>query len=149
MPGAVKFHRVLRAPPVTLRDGGAQLTAEPRIDLSEGTLSVEGTLTYDAGPEAVVGADPEVRYAVSGPIGATEIAYDINPLVQFLTQRALEKEQARVEAMQAVLIERQRLRREVRYYAAFPDEVDDMLARQDAAAAREEEVSRRERTALG
>ena len=37
-------------------------------------------------------------------------------------QRALEIEQARVEAMQAALLEKQRLRREVRYYAALGSE---------------------------
>ena len=48
--------------------------------------------------------------------------FDSEPLAQFLTQRALEIEQARVEAMQAALLEKQRLRREVRYYAALQDE---------------------------
>jgi uncharacterized protein (DUF433 family) len=37
------------------------------------------------------------------------------------------------------------VRAAVRYYAAFPDEVDDMLARQVAAAERERESARRER----
>ena len=41
------------------------------------------------------------------------------------------------------------VRSAVRYYAAFQDEVHDMLARQAAAAAREEEAARRERAALG
>ena len=50
--------------------------------------------------------------------------FDSEPLAQFLTQRALEIEQARVEAMQAALLEKQRLRREVRYYAALQDEHD-------------------------
>ena len=34
-------------------------------------------------------------------------------------------------------------------HAAFPAEVDDLLARQAAAAAHEEEAARRERAALG
>ena len=37
------------------------------------------------------------------------------------------------------------VRAAVRYYAAFPDEVDDMIARQVAAADRERETARRER----
>jgi uncharacterized protein (DUF433 family) len=41
------------------------------------------------------------------------------------------------------------VRAAVRYYAAFPADVDDMLARQADAAAREEEAARRERGALG
>mgnify|MGYP007115115921 CR=1 FL=1 len=43
---------------------------------------------------------------------------DTTPLAQFLTQRQLEIEQARVEAMQAALLEKQRLRRESAYYVA-------------------------------
>ena len=50
--------------------------------------------------------------------------FDSEPLAQFLTQRALEIEQARVEAMQSALLEKQRLRREVRYYAALQEEHD-------------------------
>jgi len=41
------------------------------------------------------------------------------------------------------------VRAAVRYYAAFPGEIDDMLARQAEAAAREEEAARRERAVLG
>jgi uncharacterized protein (DUF433 family) len=41
------------------------------------------------------------------------------------------------------------VRAAVRYYAAFPAEVDDMLSRQAEAATREEEAARRERSALG
>lgn len=37
------------------------------------------------------------------------------------------------------------VRAAVRYYAAFPEEVDEMLARQAAAAEREREAARRER----
>jgi hypothetical protein len=37
------------------------------------------------------------------------------------------------------------IRAAVRYYAAFPEEVDDMLARQATAAEREREAARRER----
>jgi hypothetical protein len=141
---------VLRAPPVTMRDGGAQLTAEPRIDLSTGSMTLDGTLTYDAGVDALAGTEPEIRYSIGGPIGLAELTFDIDPMVQFLTQRALEKEQARVEAMQAVLLERQRLRREVRYYAALQAErerqaAEDLRAAEEAARARlqEEEEARR------
>jgi uncharacterized protein (DUF433 family) len=41
------------------------------------------------------------------------------------------------------------VRAAVRYYAAFPDEIDDVLARQEALAALELEASRRERAILG
>lgn len=41
------------------------------------------------------------------------------------------------------------VRAAIRYYGAFPAEIDDLLARQADAAAREEEAARRERAALG
>ena len=43
------------------------------------------------------------------------ISRDFTLLAGFVRQRALEREQARVEALQARLLEKQRLRREVRY----------------------------------
>ena len=39
-------------------------------------------------------------------------------MVQFLTQRGLLREQQRVEAAQALIIEKQRLKREADYYTA-------------------------------
>ncbi|TIW76215.1 MAG: hypothetical protein E5V51_29280, partial [Mesorhizobium sp.] len=72
-----------------------------------------------------------------GPFGAVKRQFDSQPLAQFLTQRALEKEQQRVEAMQAALLEKQRLRREVRYYAALQDARDkaaEELRQQEEAA---------------
>jgi uncharacterized protein (DUF433 family) len=40
------------------------------------------------------------------------------------------------------------VRAAVRYYAAFPTEVDELLARQEASAAREREAAHRERAIL-
>lgn len=42
-----------------------------------------------------------------------------------------------------------RIREAVRYYAAFPDEIDEWLARQEEAAEREAAAARRERAILG
>ncbi|HYN63843.1 MAG TPA: hypothetical protein VES36_04500, partial [Candidatus Limnocylindrales bacterium] len=41
------------------------------------------------------------------------------------------------------------VRAAVRYYVAFPAEVDELLARQEAAAATEQEAARREGAILG
>ncbi|GAB5506958.1 MAG: AsmA family protein [Rhizobiaceae bacterium] len=129
---------VLRAPPVVLSRPEASLTVEARADLGSGTVGASGELIYDAGLEAVVGAEPAVRFEAEGEPGAVQVKLDIGPLAQFLTQRALEREQARVEAMQAQLLERQRLRREVRYYASLQFERDQLAEEQR----REEEEAR-------
>lgn len=120
---------IVRAPPFRLEDHGASLAGEVRADLGARTVGADATLTYDPGLEALAGSEPAVRLSAEGTPGAIRVAVDTEPLAQFLTQRALELEQQRVEAMQAGLIEKQRLRREVRYYAA--------LATQREAAAEE------------
>lgn len=115
---------VLRAPPVSFETPTSSLSAEVSADLAAGTVAARGTVTYKAGNEALVGSDPALNYSVEGPIEAPVRSFDSAPLAQFLTQRALEKEQQRVEAMQAVLLEKQRLRREARYYAALQEARD-------------------------
>lgn len=115
---------VLRAPPVSFETPTASLSADLSADLAAGTVAARGTVTYKAGDEALIGADPALNYSVDGPIEAPIRRFDSAPLAQFLTQRALEKEQQRVEAMQAVLLEKQRLRREARYYAALQEQRD-------------------------
>ncbi|KQZ81397.1 AsmA protein [Mesorhizobium sp. Root157] len=113
---------VLRAPPVTFANAASQLSADLSADLAAGTVAAHGTVTYVPGDEALVGSEPALNFAIEGAPGATARSFDSTPLAQFLTQRALEKEQQRVEAMQAVLLEKQRLRRETRYYAALQTE---------------------------
>lgn len=127
---------VLRAPPLTLDSPAATLTAELKADFADGTVAASGEIAYAPGDEALVGSEPVVRYTAQGPLGAIEKRLDTQPLAQFLTQRALEIEQARVEAMQAALLEKQRLRREVRYYAALQDERERVAEEKRRAAQR-------------
>lgn len=113
-----------RVPPIRLEREDAVLSAELRADLAAATIGADATLIFLPGPEALVGSEPSVRFLAEGPLDDIEVRVDSQPLAQFLTQRALELEQQRVEAMQAALLERQRHRREVRYYAALADERD-------------------------
>ncbi|BAB48847.1 AsmA family protein [Mesorhizobium japonicum] len=127
----------LRAPPISLENPAATLSADVTADLNTSTVSAKGAITYRPGDEALVGSEPAVNFIAQGPFGALKRQFDSEPLAQFLTQRALEKEQQRVEAMQAALLEKQRLRREVRYYAALQDARDkaaEELRQQEEAA---------------
>ncbi|TPM38678.1 AsmA family protein [Mesorhizobium sp. B2-3-4] len=127
----------LRAPPISLENPAATLSADITADLNTSTVSAKGAVTYRPGDEALVGSEPVVNFTAEGPFGAVKRQFDSEPLAQFLTQRALEKEQQRVEAMQAALLEKQRLRREVRYYAALQDARDkaaEELRQQQEAA---------------
>jgi uncharacterized protein involved in outer membrane biogenesis len=112
----------VRAPPLRLETDEATLAGEVRADIGAQTVGAETTLTFNPGVEALVGSDPAVRFVAAGPLDDIGVLVDTEPLAQFLTQRALELEQQRVEAMQAALLEKQRHRREVRYYAALSDE---------------------------
>lgn len=114
---------VLRLPPLTIETGQARLTAGIKHDFATGSAAVEGEVEYKPGPDDVLtGAQPRVSFTLEGPPGAMTAAYATEPMVQYLTQRALEREQARVEIMQAVLMEKQRMRREMRLMAALQDE---------------------------
>ncbi|WP_274628375.1 AsmA family protein [Arvimicrobium flavum] len=124
---------VLRAPPITLDNPHAKISVEVRGDANDRTVAADGAITYAPGEEALVGSEPTVRFALSGTPGAANLTFDTDPLAQFLTQRALEIEQARVEAMQADLLEKQRLRREARYYAALQKERDRLAEEQRRA----------------
>ena len=127
----------LRVSPISLENPAATLSADITADLNTSTVSAKGAVTYRPGDEALVGSEPIVNFTAEGPLGAVKRQFDSEPLAQFLTQRALEKEQQRVEAMQAALLEKQRLRREVRYYAALQDARDkaaEELRKQEEAA---------------
>ncbi|MGB3898536.1 MAG: AsmA family protein [Mesorhizobium sp.] len=131
---------VVRAPPIALTDKTATLSADLAADLGAATVTARGSVAYKPGDEALVGSEPVVNFSLEGPLGATKRAFDSQPLGQFLTQRALEKEQRRVEAMQAELLEKQRLRREVRYYSdlqaarAERKRLDDLRVKAEAEA---------------
>lgn len=114
----------VRMPPLKLENPAATLSGDLTADLAAGAVSAQGSLIYKPGDEALIGSEPAINFVVRGPPGETERSLDSGPLAQFLTQRALEKEQRRVEAMQAALLEKQRLRREVRYYASLQQERD-------------------------
>lgn len=137
---------MLRAPPVKLENPQATLSADVTADLNAGTVAAKGSIAYRPGDEALVGSEPTMNFSVDGPFGAAKRQFDSEPLAQFLTQRALEKEQQRVEAMQAALLEKQRLRREVRYYAALQTERDraaEELRKQEEAARLQAEADAR------
>ncbi len=123
---------VARSAPVRIATETATITAETRADFRQGVAQIDGSIAYEPGEEALVGSSPSVNFAYSGRPGEAGLTLDTAPLAQFLTQRALEIEQARVEAMQSALLEKQRLRRQARYYASLEDE-RARKAREEAA----------------
>lgn len=130
---------VVRAPPIKLAGRAADISADVTADLAGGNAHVQGAIAYRPGEDALVGSEPTLNFSINGPFADMRRSFDSAPLAQYLTQRALEHEQQRVEAMQAELLEKQRLRREARYYA-------DLQAQRERAA--EEERRRQEEARL-
>lgn len=139
---------ILRTPPLALAVRGAKLTVEVRADLPAWRVEATGELVYDAGDNELVGSQPALNIAVEGAPGALVVSYDTQPMAQFMTQRALEIEQARVEAMQAMLLEKQRLRREVRYYTELEKARDaERLRLEEEARIKAEEEAKAKKEA--
>ena len=106
----------LKLSPVEIRGIDTRLTISPSLDLDDLSLSGTMALAIDPGLERVAGADPTVNYDLSGSLSAPKLGLDVTGLTNYLQVRALEREQARVEAMQESLAEKLRLRREGRFY---------------------------------
>ncbi len=108
---------VVRADNIAVAQDKTTLNGNLAYNLAGQTLSGEGRLTYNAGVEGVAGLSPEVGIVIeqADKQSAFTVSRDYTLLAGFVRQRALEREQARVEALQARLLEKQRLRREVRY----------------------------------
>ena len=80
-----------------------------------------------------------VRWLYSGDLEDPSVEFDVAPLTNFLSLRAFERERRRVEMLQASVLEKQRLRREVALYRFL--EAERQAARERAEA---EERARRE-----
>lgn len=133
---------IARTSTFQLQSQGARLAADLRLNFPDMTLASQGRLVFEPGKAVVVGADPMIEFTLDGPWAAPKLTLNRQLLEQFLTQRALEREQQRVETLQASLVEKQRLRREVQLFQARADE-RVKLARLKAEQAAREEAARK------
>lgn len=106
-----------RISPLSVNAEGGTLTARSAYDFGKQKGEVTGQFAFAAGKDAVAGAEPVLPFTVTLERGVYSGAFDDAAMGQFFAQRSLEREQAKVEAMQEDLLEGQRLRREVRYFA--------------------------------
>lgn len=116
----------------------AKLDGLLRLDLKAGTLEADIGIAYDPGDAAMDGAQPNVRLLLSGPALQPNRSLDVTELTNFVSLRAFETERRRVEALQAVVLEKQRLRRE----AALARSRSEERARLEAERLRLEEEAR-------
>ncbi|KQT50871.1 hypothetical protein ASG43_06325 [Aureimonas sp. Leaf454] len=131
-----------RLAPVTIEGGAEALTVSGSLDLKRETVTGDLRLSLDPGDEAVPGTDPSLSYSLSGPVAMPSVSTDVRSLATYLGARAVEREEARVQAIQENLQERLRLRREVRFFKARAAE---RAARAEIAAQAERRALERSR----
>ena len=131
---------VARMRNVSVDNEEAALFGNAQADLESGTLESDFSLRVDPGENAVTGADPQVGLVFSGPIEAPSRQIDIAPFTAFLTLRAFEQEVRRVEALQADILERERLMRELKRLRQIESRKEREAEEQRRAA---EEAARR------
>ncbi|SIQ55181.1 AsmA family protein [Rhizobium sp. RU35A] len=135
---------LVRAQNLMARAGDLSLGGELRVNIPRHLLGAELQLAYDAGENAIEGGQPSIRLSYSGDLADPEESLDVEAMTNFLSLRAFERERRRVETLQASVLEKQRLRREVMLYAARENErrVAREKAQQEEQARREDEQRR-------
>ena len=90
-----------------------RLQAEASLDVPTGETSALLSVVMDPGKEAVAGAEPEASFLFKGTTGRMSRTTDVAALEGYLSLRRYEMEQRRVAILEASVLEKQRLRREV------------------------------------
>ncbi|MEX3010043.1 AsmA family protein [Hoeflea sp. TYP-13] len=121
----------LRMPNIVMTDAGATVRGEARFDLVDEAVNARFDVEFDPEDNALTGAAPALSVAFLGPVGAPDRMLDVAELANFLSLRAFERERRRVEILQAVVLENQRMRREA------------LLAKQQARSYRQASLERR------
>lgn len=93
--------------------GEATFSGESRVDLTGLRLEADWRLAFDPGVEAIAGGDPSVGFGLNGLIVDPARSIDAGQLANYLSMRAFERERRKVELLQAGVVEKQRLRREI------------------------------------
>ncbi|MEM6463803.1 MAG: AsmA family protein [Pseudomonadota bacterium] len=122
----------LRMPNIDMSDTGATVRGEARLSLVEEIVNARFSVEFDPEDEALTGAAPAVTLAFRGPLRQPIRSLDVSEMANFLSLRAFERERRRVEILQAVVLENQRLRREA------------LLAKQRADSDRDAALRRRQ-----
>ncbi len=136
---------IIRVSTLSLDSDSATVLGSATIDLNTLQLSSDWSMSVDPGEEKVTGAEPEVGLLFNGRLAAPARSIDVTPLVGFLTVRAFEKEVARIEALQAEILEKEffqrQLKRQRMEAAAREREAQEAAAAAAEAAARAAEAA--------
>lgn len=150
--GSLPFERVdgtltlvggqLSARNVVVDSATADVFGSAELDLNTYDLDADFSVKVDPGVDAVTGAEPQIGLLFSGPVEAPERRIDVAPFTAYLTLRAFEKEVERVERLQAEILERDRLSRELKRQGQAAERRIRLAAEAAARAAAEEEQRR-------
>lgn len=127
---------VQRISSITVENDEFNLTGAGRVDLVNRKISSSIDVLYDAGLEAQTGAAPEFSINFEGGLSNPARSINANAMSNFLSIRAYERERRRVELLQASILEKQALRREIALVK------DQQLRREEDARLRAEEQER-------
>lgn len=128
----------VRAQNVEVQTKGANIVGGVTVDLNDGTLNSQWTLAVDPDGTTAGGLAPQVGLVFRGPFEAPERVVDVSPLVGYLQIRASERENERIQKLEAEIREKEKLDRMMRFFrddAARRAEADKRAA---AAAAKAE-----------
>nr|WP_267967316.1 AsmA family protein [Agrobacterium vitis] len=113
-------------------DADVQIAFDPATAVS---TSGEAIAAQTGVEQATAGdAAPTVHLLLTGPLAAPKRQLDVREMASYLSLQAFERERRRVETLQAAVLEKQRLRREVAYYTALAAERAAAQAKAAAAA---------------
>lgn len=129
---------VMRFTSAGIDDESADLSGDARIDLIGLRLQADWRLAFEPGVEAVAGGDPSVVFILGGLLVDPAVSIDAGQLTNYLSMRAFERERRKVELLQAGVVEKQRLRREI----ALLNERAAQRAAEARARAEAEEAAR-------
>jgi len=119
----------------------ARLTGDTEIDLGTQQASAKVGLAFLPGKrDEISGADPQVAFVWKGPLGHLERSNDASLLEGYLSLRAFENSQRRVETLEARVIEKQRHLRQIAL--GFAQE-QSVIREIEEARQRAEEAERR------
>lgn len=104
---------VMRFSSAEIVDGEATLTGDARVDLVGLTVQSDWRLGFEPGVEAVAGGDPSVVLSINGLLAEPDFSINAVQMSNYLSMRAFERERRKVELLQAGVVEKQRLRREI------------------------------------
>ncbi|NLR96490.1 AsmA family protein [Rhizobium sp. P38BS-XIX] len=107
---------VARATNIASSNDLAKLSGNAEISLPDERLRGSLGVTFNAAAEAQSGAEPALRLDFAGSLASPGRTMDVTDVTSFLSVRAFERERRRVERLQANVLEKQRLRREVALY---------------------------------